>query len=282
MPVDCCVRLACLLEATARKPGNVHPSAAFADLQYADFLRAAAAVAPILAEAEIASVGRTVRRAVEASQSVAAGNVNLGIVLLLAPLAAVPPSVPLAQGIPAVLDGLTVEDAREVYAAIRLANPGGLGRASEQDVADEPTETLRAVMQRAAAWDAVAAQYASGFGDVLDFGPQRLEVHWRSGTNWETAVVGLHLELMARRPDTLIARKCGPETAAESSRLASQILRAGWPDSAAGRLMLAEFDLWLRADGHRRNPGTTADLVAASLFTGLREGRLEPPCCTLG
>jgi triphosphoribosyl-dephospho-CoA synthase len=207
--------------------------------------------------------------------------VNLGIVLLLAPLAAVPPSVPLGRGIHAVLEGLTVEDARQVYAAIRLANPGGLGRVGEQDVSDEPTETLLDVMRRAAAWDAVAAQYANCFTDVLDFGARRLQARWSAGTDWETAVIGLHLELMARRPDTLIARKCGPLAAAESSRLADRILHAGWPETAAGRL-LAEFDDWLRADGHRRNPGTTADLVAAALFAGLREGLLEPPCCPFG
>ena len=35
---------------------------------------------------------------------------------------------------------------------------------------------------------------------------------------------------------------------------------------------LNEFDRWLRADGNRRNPGTTADLVAASLFAAFRRG----------
>jgi triphosphoribosyl-dephospho-CoA synthetase len=29
----------------------------------------------------------------------------------------------------------------------------------------------------------------------------------------------------------------------------------------------------LRADGHRRNPGATADLIAAALFVALREGQ---------
>jgi triphosphoribosyl-dephospho-CoA synthase len=38
---------------------------------------------------------------------------------------------------------------------------------------------------------------------------------------------------------------------------------------------LAELDAWLRADGNRRNPGTTADLVAGCLSAALREGWLE-------
>ena len=40
--------------------------------------------------------------------------------------------------------------------------------------------------------------------------------------------------------------------------------------------MYAEFDAFLRADGNRRNPGTTADLIAAILFAGLRDGQFIP------
>ena len=35
--------VACVWEATARKPGNVHPAAAFADCSYLDFVLSAAA-----------------------------------------------------------------------------------------------------------------------------------------------------------------------------------------------------------------------------------------------
>jgi triphosphoribosyl-dephospho-CoA synthase len=43
-----------------------------------------------------------------------------------------------------------------------------------------------------------------------------------------------------------------------------------------GSLGRADFDDWLREGGHGRNPGTTADLVTAGLFVGLREGWLSP------
>ena len=42
-------QLACLWEATARKPGNVHRFRDFEDVTYLDFLQSAAAIAPILA-----------------------------------------------------------------------------------------------------------------------------------------------------------------------------------------------------------------------------------------
>ena len=50
------------------------------------------------------------------------------MILLLAPLAAVPRDVDLAEGVERVLAATTIEDARDVYRAIRLAAPGGLGQ----------------------------------------------------------------------------------------------------------------------------------------------------------
>ena len=43
------IRAACVLEAAARKPGNVHPLRSFPDLTYRDFVLSAEAIAPILA-----------------------------------------------------------------------------------------------------------------------------------------------------------------------------------------------------------------------------------------
>ena len=75
----------------------------------------------------------------------------------------------------------------------------------------------------------------------------------------------------------LIARKCGPDVAYESAARAAQVLDAGTPQSEAFHDALGSFDFWLRSDHHHRNPGTTADLIAAGLFVGLREGSLVPP-----
>ena len=82
---------------------------------------------------------------------------------------------------------------------------------------------------------------------------------------------------MARHPDTLIARKCGLAVAEEAARRARQVLDGGWPKPGAAWARLGELDAWLRADGHRRNPGATADLVAATLFVALREESLPLP-----
>jgi triphosphoribosyl-dephospho-CoA synthase len=82
---------------------------------------------------------------------------------------------------------------------------------------------------------------------------------------------------MARCPDTLIARKRGAAEAAEAARRARAVLDAGWPHAEEGRAAFADLDGWLRAEGHSRNPGATADLIAACLFVLLHEGRIALP-----
>lgn len=265
-------QVACVLEATARKPGNVHRFADFDDLDYLDFLLAAAAVADPLDRAGVDGVGLAVLRAVEATRRVVATNANLGIVLLLAPMCAVPMGVDLAEGLPTVLESLTIDDARHVYRAIRLANPGGLGRADDQDVADEPTVTLREAMGLAAGRDLIARQYVDGYSPVLGEGLAALRRNLEAGRPLERAIVTTAVEILAAHPDSLIARKLGPGAADEASRRARHALDAGLTPGA-----LAALDAWLRADGHRRNPGTTADLTAAVLFAALREGTIALP-----
>src|SRR4051812_4787350 len=143
-------QLACIWEATARKPGNVHRFLDFDDATYLDFILSAAASAPLLEDVAKRGVGATVLAGVEARRRLVPTNTNLGILLLLAPLAAVPPGADLAAGVVRILDGLTLDDSRAVFQAIRLAQPGGLGRASDQDVNAEPTLPLRQVMTLAA------------------------------------------------------------------------------------------------------------------------------------
>lgn len=270
--------LACLWEATARKPGNVHRFIDFEDATYLDFLASAAAIAPVLAEAPGRTVGATVLWCVQATRQVAPTNTNLGIILLLAPLAAVPEEDPLRPGVERILSGLTVEDSRQVFAAIRLARPSGLGKSADQDVHGEPTLPLREVMALAQDRDLIAQQYANGYREVFELGLEFLSAVLHQGV-WplEKTIIGCHLHLLALLGDSLIERKCGASINQEARIRAREVFDLGWPDQPAGQEKLAEFDSWLRADGHRRNPGTTADLVTACLFAALRQRIITLP-----
>jgi triphosphoribosyl-dephospho-CoA synthase len=189
-------------------------------------------------------------------------------------LAAVPSGVRLADGIADILARLTREDANLVYEAIRLAHPGGMGRVDNQDVGTPPTLTLLEVMRLAADRDLIARQYADNFSIVLEIGLPYLNSVANFEEHWEAAIIGLQLELLSRHADSLIMRKCGREIADEASRRARAVLQAAAPGTRNAQDELNRFDRWLRTDGNRRNPGTTADLIAASLFAARRDGNL--------
>lgn len=271
------ILLACLLEATAHKAGNVHPGASFDALTYDRFVEAAIRTAPVLARARELGVGPTIIQAIEQTPRGQSGNINLGIVLLIAPLAAVDPPVALRDGVETVLSQLTVRDAVDAYRAIRLANPGGMGRVDQEDVSQQPSVTLREAMRLAADRDLIAAQYAGRFELVLETGIEILAACDDFAQHWEEAVIRLQLALLSRHADSLIARKCGVAEAEQASIRAKEVLAASWPTTDEGVRKFAELDRWLRADSNKRNPGTTADLVAASLFAAIRDGHIVAP-----
>jgi triphosphoribosyl-dephospho-CoA synthase len=162
-------QLACIWECTARKPGNVHRDHDFEDVTYLDFLQSAAAIQPVLDAASEKTVGAIVLQGIEATRRVVNTNTNLGILLLLAPLAKAG-NHNLEAAVGNVLAGLTVADARAVYTAIRLAQPGGMGRVENQDVGAEPTRSLGEIMDLAAERDLIARQYNNGFQEVFKVG----------------------------------------------------------------------------------------------------------------
>ena len=270
------VQTACIWEVVSRKVGNVHPHARFADTSLTDFLLSAVAIKLPFNDYCGRGVGSAVWAAVEATQELVGKNTNLGICLLLAPLVAARSRTDLRSPLARLLPDLTVEDAECVFRAIRLAAPGGLGDAPEQDVRAEPTVTLLEVMKLAADRDMVARQYANGFADVFDFGVPALLAGYERFGCVEAAVIDCQLQWLAEYPDSLIARKLGPAAAEVVRQRVRDVLRVGGLASAEGRAAGVELDRHLRSDGNKLNPGTTADLVTACLFVALRENKLQP------
>jgi len=222
--------------------------------------------APPLAAAG-ARVGQRVRDGVEATFAAVGQNTNLGILLLCAPLAvAAERPGPLAEALTAVLAGFDASDSRDVFAAIRRANPGGLGRAERHDVSqadDAPVPPLRAAMAEAAPRDRIARAYADGFCDLFTIGLPAL-IGARAGglaPPWTTTAV--HIAYLIAVPDSHIARKHGPERA-EAVRAEARARLAGLDLAAAPVEELLAYDRELKAAG--LNPGTSADFTVATLF----------------
>ena len=288
-PADISVaaQLACLLEVSAPKPGNVSPGRHFVDVRYEDFLASSVVIGGPLAGAGTQSVGVTVRLAIEATARWAHSNTNLGIVLLLAPLARAalreqekgvgsPFLQRLRESLRGVLDETTIDDARDVYAAIREARPGGLGRAVVQDVADEPTLTLLQVMRLAVERDLIAREYATAFEVTFETGAPVLYQGRRDGLSWDDAIVETFLTLLSKNLDTHVIRRSGAAVATDVSERARGALDAGGVRSAAGRREIEEMDAALRDARNSGNPGTTADLTAAAIFVVLLAGGWRP------
>lgn len=272
--VAAAAQIACLLEASAPKPGNVSPVTDFRDATYEDFLASAVAIGPALAAAGDRPLGATIRSAVEATARWAPSNTNLGLVLLLAPLAraALRPGRDSLRGrLAATLAETTVADSADAYAAIRLAAPGGLGRADDQDVASVPTASLRDVMRLAAGRDAIAREYATDFETTFERGAPGLRRARTGGLSWRDAVVEVYLTLLAAAPDTHVARKLGAEAATAVQRQARATLDAGGVRTALGRDAVAALDRALRDDANTLNPGATADLTGAAICVVLLE-----------
>ena len=277
LDIGAAAQLACLLEVSAPKPGNVSPGRHFADARYEDFLASASAIGGPLSGAGTRGVGATVRLAIDATAAFTRSNTNLGIVLLLSPLAraaALCGEQPdIRSSLRSVLAGTTVDDARDVYAAIRLAAPGGLGKAEAQDVGGEPTVTLLEAMRLAADRDTIAREYVTAFEITFERSVPALTRARCDGLSWDDAVVETFLTVLAAGPDTHIARRGGGALAASVSQQAADVMAKGGVRSSQGRQEVESFDRSLRDHvNNLANPGTTADLTAAAIFVVLMNG----------
>ena len=296
-PVAAAVWRACIEELEAPKPGNVSFVSPGHGMTAADFVTSARCTADILGTPDL-SLGERVLRSIEATRAAVGCNTNLGIVLLCAPLAQaaleaepgrppraglariveIGPGRPFRARLAGVIEAATVEDAEQVFAAIRLAAPAGLGESERHDVRRTAAVPLLAAMREAEDRDRVARQYARGFEDVFGLGLAALELG-RSRWSGAQAVVALYLGFLARFNDSHIQRRLG-HVAAQEVRLEARRLVERLEVSGSSRMdveALTRFDRSLKS--RCINPGTSADLTVATLLAdNLLHRRGESRC----
>ncbi len=268
--------LACELDVAAIKPGNVSAASPGHGMRADDFHQSALASADPVSDVA-PGLGPRIQRAVAATHAAVRMNTNLGIVLLCAPLAEaalrMTPGWSLRSLVREVLRAADVNDAEQVFAAIRVASPGGLGDAAEHDVMHPARVSLRGAMAAAADRDQIAALYASGFADLFDDAVPHLKTARAALGRRHAAVTDLYLHLLSRYPDSHVRRKFGADTAAALREQAAAVYRA-WRkaaadadgDSGADRSSAVLLDFDQRLKSASINPGTTADMTVATLF----------------
>lgn len=260
-------KAACMAELEALKPGNVHIFADGHGMTVQDFMASAEVVSAVIAQPNL-SLGQRILHSVQATHKAVSVNTNLGIILLCAPLIHAALHADETNFLPklkTVLVNSTVQDAEAVFAAIRLANPAGLGESAQHDVNQAAVATLLAVMQQGASRDLIAQQYANNFADMLDSVDHYRQVilKWQRPAWAATAV---HLRLMAQFLDSHIVRKQGETIAkmvqAEAAAHEADFLKAYNPKNYQTPLLRFDADLKKRG----LNPGTSADMTVATLL----------------
>jgi len=303
--VSGCLQLAILLEVSAYpKPGNVHRTADFDGTRYEHFLASTVAVAPhfrraaeqgVLVYAQKTSlsrvgVGEMIKNGVKDVASwQRGGNTLLGSIILLTPLA-VSSGITLAQGkfsiaelrrnLKSVVESTTPEDAVNLYNAINIAKPGGLGKAPMFDVTDATSRRrildehigLYDVFKISTPWDSISSEWVNNYYITFDIGYPFLVQQLKQRSETNTATVHTFLKILSEVPDTLIARKAGLDKAEEVSAQARRVLEAGGLTNLKGKRNLQQLDRRLRDPAHRLNPGTTADLTSAALALATLNG----------
>jgi triphosphoribosyl-dephospho-CoA synthase len=261
-------KAACLDELDAPKPGNVHIFADGHRMTASEFLQSASAAAHAISMPR-ARVGTRILTAVEATLAAVGANTNLGIILLCAPLAAAADAdLPdLRTALARVLESLDTEDANLTFRAIVRASPAGLGRVEQNDVFEPAIVTLRQAMAEAAHRDRISYQYVSTFEDIFGRGEPLLEaaLSWAPQPSWATLAV--YLGFLSAFPDSHIVRKHGAAAAEEVRRNSLPFYTRLQSGENLAYLLpdLLEWDRSLKVRG--LNPGTSADLTVATLFT---------------
>ena len=304
--VSRCLDLAILLEVSAYpKPGNVHRTADFAETRYEHFLASAVALPSHFRRAAQMGVhvsqkkvvlnrigiGKVVKNAVKDVRAWQRDkNTLLGSILLLSPMA-VAAGLTMSKKTPFSADALRIDlksvvksttprDAVNVYDAISMAQPGGLGKAPRLDVTDAKSKqkilaqgtSLYEVFKISAPWDSISAEWVNNFHVTFDIGYPYFRRLINKTGDINTTSVHTFLRILSEVPDTLIARKAGKQEAEWASNEAAKALDAGGLTSREGRSQLLTLDRKLHDADHKLNPGTTADITSAVLAIAILEG----------
>lgn len=269
LSIETVVHASFINEINALKPGNVSRYGAAHGMTYSDFVLSADLTTPVLCDRSLRP-GKRVLESVRLTREALGCNTNLGMLLLFSPIIKSYETNSntryLQNSIKNTLTSLDRRDAEYIYAAIRLANPGGLGKVAEHDVKFSPNISLLDAMNLASDGDLVARQYVSAFAEVFEVGVSCLGEYDKRWNSVEWATVACYLSFMSCFPDSHVRRKFGESLASQVQERAVHLCERfkNKKNPATAKSELLEFDRELKDSNI--NPGTSADLTAASLL----------------
>jgi len=281
-------QLACILEASIPKPGNVSRYQDFADTKYEHFLASGIAIGDAVSRAfdfgksienkkeKKPMLGKLILQAVKDSKALHRGkNTNLGIAMLIIPLSAalgmssnkIKNLNMLGTKIDMLIKNSIPQDTIYLYKAVKMSG-AEVGRSKKFDV-NAPNIEKRVIEKnmnlykvfRIATWDAIARELAAGMQLTFNLTYPALFAEYKKTNDISRAVLKAFFVLLSKVPDTLIERKKGKKAAEEVSKKAEKILKNGLKEDE-----VRKFDAVLRKEGNALNPGTTADLICAALM----------------
>ena len=261
------------------KPGNVHRTRDYDDMVFEDFVISGIVIGDTIREAcsdvdvENPLLGKYILQAVAETDRWIKNNTNLGIVMMTTPIAVAAAISDdfdeIRPNVVKLMANTSVDDACDLYDAINIADAGGMGDQDEYDVASDNAkqelrdnnQTMYDVLKISAPWDMLAREMTSDMPAVFELGyPTYHELKEKKSLN--DACVLTFLTILSQVPDTLISRKYGSDEALKISMMTRYLLKLKDSDDFSEKLQ--EFDDYLYDNGY--NPGTTADLTAASIF----------------
>ncbi len=298
-----CVHLSSHLELFGwPKIGNVHRTRNFKNTKYEHFLAGIVAIQPnfrslidrvienvknIEDDLSFIRLGLFFKNAAEDMMNwQSGGNVILGHILILAPLASAA-AVSIKLGftsikefkriVEKVINDATLEDTINLYEAIRICNPGGLGNITKYDVYNdqsikqlkEDNIRLKEIFQFSMHYDLISQEYVSGFEIIINEGLPYFFETFNKTKDLNISIVNTYLKLLSVHPDTLIIRKADKKSAMYISNLALKILKYNGILTKKGLKLALKYDKKIQKENGRLNPGTTADLIAGIIFCAL-------------
>ncbi|MBE6493043.1 MAG: ATP--dephospho-CoA triphosphoribosyl transferase CitG [Methanosphaera stadtmanae] len=276
------------------KPGNVHRTHDFENMSFEDFLVSSVVIKDNLqhvAEKTFkcypnllneVNLGENILNCVKDTNNLVNTNTNLGISMLLIPIASAVATLvnhdsinSLADNLDILIKNTQVNDAIALTNSIKISHAGGMqNKPSKYDINDSDTIdeiienkiTMYDLLKISEKYDKISYDLVNKLPVITKIGyPEYINVINDFSRN--DATIQTYLTILANVPDTLISRKYGEEISNNISKMAKEILD-NTDIGTKNRLdALNKFDSYLH--NKKYNPGTTADFTAASLFVGL-------------